>query len=32
MERIEELDPAHVAVLLDALPALEALARVDEAR
>ncbi|WP_217923699.1 MarR family winged helix-turn-helix transcriptional regulator [Miltoncostaea oceani] len=32
LERIEELDPAHVAVLLDALPALEALARVDEAR
>lgn len=32
LERIEELDSAHVAALLDALPALEALARVDEAR
>jgi DNA-binding MarR family transcriptional regulator len=30
--RLDELEPAHVAVLVDALPALEALARVDEAR
>jgi DNA-binding MarR family transcriptional regulator len=31
-ERMEQLDPAHVRLLLDALPALEALAQRDEDR